>query len=74
MDNLICSKVLRWMWEYLLNVSFGFEKRVEVFQFEVVLLEFQKHLFVKYRVWVGVQGVLLNLHPQVLGYAPTVLT
>ncbi|GKF03766.1 hypothetical protein Tco_0030689, partial [Tanacetum coccineum] len=39
MDSLICSKVLRWMWEYLLNVSFSFEKWVEEFQFEVVLLE-----------------------------------
>ncbi|GJS97530.1 hypothetical protein Tco_0804498 [Tanacetum coccineum] len=47
------------------------EKLVEVFQIEVVMFEVQKHLVMKKRVWVGVQGVLLNLHSQVLGFAPT---
>ncbi|GJZ50128.1 hypothetical protein Tco_0604318 [Tanacetum coccineum] len=44
MDNLILQGLVvhYWRWEYLLNVSFSFEvheKLVEVFQFDVVLLE-----------------------------------
>nr|GEZ82913.1 ribonuclease H-like domain-containing protein [Tanacetum cinerariifolium] len=63
----ITSKAFRMEIEVFAQYEFQFEvhgKLLDVFQFEVVQFEVQIYLLMRYRVWVGVQGVLLNLHPQ----------